>query len=179
MYGSLVSKYYKCKFKLKNIEINDKKVQLIMQIYILNEGKMKNRPTIKITKSLIKFYENIINDEKCEPYKILKKKRLYGIPKEVGCFNLERYNYTEDELVNNYFYKWEHMANKSKIWNKRINTWLGEFDENNNIKFFNDEVQEKFYEKYGLEPDEQCVEIHNKSIISIKKYKIKKWIDSF
>ena len=150
-----------------------------MQIFILNEGKMKSRPNIKIAKTLIKFYENIINEENCEAYKILRRKRLYGIPKEIGCFNLERYNFTHKELVNNYFYKWEYMASNSKIWNKRISTWFGEFDENNNIKFINDELQEKFYEKYGLEPDEQSIETHNKSICEIKKYKIKNWIDKF
>ena len=176
---NILKKYYKHKFKFKNTEVNDKKVQLMMQIYILNEGKMKSRPTIKVTKSLIKFYESIINDEKCESYRILKRKRLFGIPNEIGCFNLERYNYSREELENNYFYKWEFMASKSKIWNERINTWFGEFDKNNNIKFSNDDLEEKFYEKYGLEPDEQSIETHNKSINSIEKYEIKNWIQSF
>ena len=166
---NIISKFYNKKFVFKNNEVNDKKVQLIMKIFILNEGKMRSRPNIKITSTLIKFYENIINEDKCESYKILKNKRLYGISKEIGCFNLERYNYTHEELVNNYFYKWEYMANNSKIWNERISTWFGEFDENNNIKFINDDLQEKFYEKYGLEPDEQNKETHNKSICQIKK----------
>ena len=91
---------------------------------------------------------------------------------------MERYNYDYDDIMKNYFYKWEYMANGSPIWKKRIDCWFGEFDKENNINFPNDDLMEKFYEKYGLEPDEQSEEVHMKGLIKLKRYPIKEWIDN-
>mgnify|MGYP001230448256 CR=1 FL=1 len=173
----IVSKFYNTNFVFKNTDINDKKVQLFMFIYLLNNGKTKSKPNIKITKELKNFYESIIKDEN-KTYEILKYKRLYGIPKEIGCFNLERFNYKHKNIVNNYFNNWEFMANKSEIWKGRIEECFGKVDMNK-INFPNSELEEKFYDKYNLEPDEQNLETHNKSICEIEKYNLTEWIKSF
>ena len=83
-----------------------------------------------------------------------------------------------EEIRNNYFYNWECGANKSKYWKSIFEHWAIEFDENKNPIFINDDIQEKFYEKYNLEPDEQSIETHNKSIKEINCYDVKDWMRS-
>ena len=64
------------------------------------------------------------------------------------------------------YFNWEYNTRNTPYWK--------EIYEKNNItfnnykpQFLNDEEEEKFYEEYGLEPDEQSNEIHEKSIIEI------------
>ena len=45
------------------------------------------------------------------------------------------------------------------------------------ICFKNIDEEEKFYEKYNYEPDEQRIETQQKSILKIKKTPIKKWLN--
>jgi len=170
----IIEKYYDTIITINNDEIHDKKMQLLKFVYLQNNLiKQKSKHfKIKVKKEFISYYEELLNDED----KILKNKRHFSVPKAIGCFNLERYNFDIDFIKNNYFYKWESCANISPIWKKRFESWGVDFNSDNNPVFLNDELLEKFYSKFGLEPDEQDNETHNKSIGLIVKYDIKNWI---
>ena len=43
------------------------------------------------------------------------------------------------------------------------------------VVFPNDDKQEEFYQKYGLEPDEQPKEIQEMSIMEINKCELRDW----
>lgn len=175
----IISNYYKRKIKIIHEDILDKRFQVLMYVYKKNGNETKRKIfKIKINKEVKKFYESISVMESKPVYDYLSRVRKFKIPKEIGCFNLERYNYDYDEIIKNYFYKWESMANCSPIWNERIECWFGKFDKENNIYFPNDDLMEKFYEKYGLEPDEQSEEVHMKGLNKLKRYPIKEWIDN-
>lgn len=56
------------------------------------------------------------------------------------------------------------------MWEERINSCNGIIDHiNQKIIFNHDEDLERFYQNYGLEPDEQKMEIQEKTIQNIKQ----------
>ena len=60
----------------------------------------------------------------------------------------------KEELVSN----WEYYAYKCPYWREAIDKYEGVID-NNKIVFKSDDNHENFYEKYGLEIDEQSLKI--------------------
>lgn len=59
--------------------------------------------------------------------------------------------------------KWDYYASFSPLWKERIEQYNGRIDDDlNRIVFDDDDDQEEFYDQYGYEPDEQCLEILNK-----------------
>jgi len=107
-------------------------------------------------------------------YKTLKQKRKYSISKNIGCFELERYKYN---LNNMFWYNWEYFAYKSPLWKKRFDKYKIKVDDKNKkIIFLDEEQEEKFYEEYNYEPDEQSKETQEKSTLQIKKISYKKWL---
>ena len=104
----------------------------------------------------------------------IKEKRKYEISDTIGCFKLDRYD--DEHYINSYLYNWEYYANFSPIWRKRIENHCGKF-EGKELKFDNIDLQEKFYEKYGYEPDEQDMKTHMKSVRDMKeKVTMNKWL---
>ena len=177
----IVKKYYNnsC-ICIKYTQQFDKQIQLMMFIWTTNKTKKKKKNfKIKVNKELMKFYEKITIKKEIEPYKLLKTTRKYEVPNEIGCFVLERNNYNLDEIKEMYFYKWLYYCKDCPYWKEIIEKWCIEFDENKEPIFMNDELLEKFYSKFGLEPDEQTIETHNKSIKKIENYEMNKWINSF
>jgi hypothetical protein len=70
------------------------------------------------------------------------------------------------------------MANGSPFWRKRFESWGVEFNESGKIEFMNVDVEEKFYEKFNYEPDEQSNETHKRFLFEIKKCKYRDWVNS-
>ncbi len=109
------------------------------------------------------------------PRKILLNNRYYGIKDNIGCFKSNR----SDNFVNNFRYNWLYYAKESEIWKMRIicygriDKW-NKIDDNltHNPVFKNDDLQEKFFSQYGLEPDEQSLEVQLKSIKKVKNKNI-------
>lgn len=57
---------------------------------------------------------------------------------------------------------WLYYCRKSPVWLKRILDARGRIDDvNKTVAFESDDDLEAFYDVWGLEPDEQCVEMHN------------------
>jgi hypothetical protein len=109
-------------------------------------------------------------------YKTLSKRRIYGISKDIGCFNLSRDNF---DLNHIFWYHWEYYAYKCPLWRDRFEKCKIKVSDKKQIIEFNDDDElEEFYEEYGYEPDEQSKEIQEKSICKIERSNIKKWINS-
>lgn len=147
------------------------------EINRINVKKENNRISWKKNKRLVNKQSKMLiedNDMGEKAWKILKKKRKYEISNTIGCFKLDRDR--DEHYIKSYLYDWEYYANFSPIWRKRIETHKGIF-EGKELKFDNIDLQEKFYESYGFEPDEQDMETHMKSIRSMKeKVTMNKWL---
>tara|TARA_B110000495_G_C23011717_1_gene598455 strand:+ start:267 stop:1562 length:1296 start_codon:yes stop_codon:yes gene_type:complete len=125
----------------------------------------------------INFFGSILEDIllKIEtPYKIFQNKRLYSISDNIGCFNLQRDKY---DLNNIFWYHWEYFAYKSPIWKKRFDKYnININDKKQIIEFKNDDELEEFYQNYGFEPDEQNINIQEKSTKKVKKITLNDWL---
>jgi len=109
------------------------------------------------------------------PFKFLKTMRQYGVTPRIGCFALSRFNI--DNLQNNIWYHWEYYAYNNPVWNERFRIFKGIINNvTNEVDFKNDTFQDKFYDKYGYEPDEQSREVQDKSYIHIQKLCMDKWL---
>jgi len=174
----IIKTYFNSVFSFEHTKVHDIKIQLLMHVYksSMEIKEKKKQFTIRLPKNLKTFVEDVLKDSVDKPRNVLKKKRLYEIPESIGCFNLKRNQLTIEEIREMYFYHWEYYASKSNYWKSIFEHWAIEFDEKEEPIFINDDIYEKFYEKYNLEPDEQSLETHNKSIKYIKPYDIKDWV---
>jgi hypothetical protein len=97
-------------------------------------------------------------------YKILSLVTIYNVD-DHGYLNLFYLNRHKYDLENAYLSDWLFYASFSPLWKKRIETYGGTIDsENKKIIFNSDDNLEIFYEKYGYEPDEQSVDIQNRTL---------------
>jgi hypothetical protein len=102
-------------------------------------------------------------------YKTLEKANLIPIDKHqiMSLFKLSRNKYNIREM---YLKNWLYYASFSLIWSKRIRQFGGIVNHNDMRVDFkeepNDDLMQEFYERYGLEPDEQTKDIQEKSIMS-------------
>ena len=110
---------------------------------------------ININKKDVEKYSINYDDEK--RYKILRMEYKYNLRTEYSkIFQLTEIDIVErkEELVSN----WEYYAYKCPYWREAIDKYEGVID-NNKIVFKSDDNHENFYEKYGLEIDEQSLKI--------------------
>lgn len=130
-----------------------------------------------------KQYEDEGEDDKktiIKPYQKLKTNRLYQNEQTIGSFNLSRFHLTKD-YKEIYRHNWEYFACRSKIWRERLKKF--DFEENHEkLKIiFKDDPEdykyEEFYEQYGYEPDEQLLEVQEKSTCEIPKMEYKVWLE--
>jgi hypothetical protein len=154
------------------------KKHVLMGIYKIMFQKESN---VNINKIIIKHNdENIaylqhLRHYKGAPYKFLKIMRHFGINKSIGCFDLARFQV--DNLHNAIWYNWEYYAFNNPIWKERFRVYNGVINPiTKEIDFKNDIYLEKFYNKYGYEPDEQSQDVQDKAYIPIQKYSIRDWL---
>ena len=134
----------------------------------------------KEVKNILETDESCRNDGKLNDvnyiYKTLSKRRIYGISKNIGCFNLARQN---KDINHIFWYHWEYYAYKCPLWQGRFDKYNIEINEKKQTIDFKDEDEyEEFYEEYGYEPDEQSSDIQEKSICKMENFTIKNWINS-
>jgi hypothetical protein len=113
-------------------------------------------------------YETIESSDHLESYRILRNGCICGIDdqKYLNLFKLERHKVTN--LSDIYNDKWLYHASFSPTWFDRIKLYKGYIDyEHKQVKFISDDCEEDFYSRYGYEPDEQPLNIKNKSISNI------------
>ena len=124
------------------------------------------------------IYEPITGSNDLKNYKILEIAYMCGIDdlKHLSLFKLIRNKYN---LQEKYWYNWEYHASFSPVWSKRIQKHKGYTDYNKQKVTFkedpDDDLMQEFYGLYGLEPDEQKLDVQNKSIQSIEKIHNWKW----
>ena len=125
-----------------------------------------------------------VDPEDIIPYKTakdLKRGCQFGIDdlKHLSLFKLTRDKY---DIHKEYWYRWEYFASFSPIWADRLQQYGGHCDHENKKVIFkedpDDDLMQEFYALYGLEPDEQPLEIQYKSISPIEKKHNWKWFNN-
>jgi len=172
----------------KNIHhFNMKRIILLSKI-ICYYGIYKNKNVQFITKKYIsiciedediieyktkcvdlQFKKDSFKLSKIPAYKILSTTTLYNIDKHctLSVFSLKR---DKIDIRNAYLNNWLYYASFTPIWLERICFYKGSVDHiKQKVIFETDDDEEEFYKYYGYEPDEQKVEVQNKSIQKIEK----------
>lgn len=153
-----------------NININHILLSKIMTLFSKKAELKKGKSIyVHVEPEDVIIYEPIIGSEDIDPRKILEMAYICGIDdfKHLSLFKLSRNKY---DLQKKYWYNWQYHASFSPVWNKRIREFKGYTDfVKQKVIFIDDDLMEDFYEFYGLEPDEQKIDIQNKSIQEIEK----------
>jgi hypothetical protein len=103
-------------------------------------------------------------------YKILPVVTKHAINTEnmLGLFTLSRDIHTYEDLQKMYHYHWLYYARNTPIWEKRIQEFDGQSnDEKKDIDFDDEELEEEFYNQFSYEPDEQKIEVQQRNIGTI------------
>ena len=133
------------------------------------------QPSIKIIEMLNQNDKDIrARHDNCDRvYRILSDFRMYTVHEMVGVFKLNRYSVSNfnQECRN----RWEYYANNSFIWRERIQQFRGEI-KSGCVVFPEIAKEEKdFYDKYGLELDEQSRDTQMQSTCDIDDLSIEEW----
>ena len=105
-----------------------------------------------------------------QPRKILHSVKLRDIDEQKCIGGLFRLTRDTSDIVTAYRDDWLYAASFSPLWLARITGNNGQInEETKEVTFKDDESLEQFYEKYGLEPDEQRLEIQQKSTGALSK----------
>ena len=164
-----------------SLNINPNIILLSKIVTLFSNSKKGKNMYISVDPEDIIQYKTIIGNNDILAYQILKKACICGIDdfKHLSLFKLTRNKYNLQET---YWYHWEYHASFSPIWLKRIKQFGGYRDYSNRQLLFvkkpDDILLQEFYKLYGLEPDEQKLDIQNKSIQPIEKIYDWKWFNN-
>jgi len=164
--------------RISKINTNMKHILLtkIMTLFSSMEKLKKGKIIyIAVEPEDIIHYDTIHGNRELKAYNILKHVYMCGIndTNHLSLFKLTRTKY---DLKDAYLNNWEYHASFSPLWSQRIQ-WFGGYPDYNiqKIVFTDEELVQKFYRLYGYEPDEQKLEVQEKSVGSIKKVYNWKW----
>jgi hypothetical protein len=143
----------------------------IMSIVSKNRNLIKGKNFYMLVEpeDVIQF-ETIESSDDLESYRILRNGCICGIDdqKYLNLFELVRNKMIN--LSDTYNDKWLYHASFSPIWFDRIKLYKGYVDyEHKQVKFISEDWEEDFYSRYGYEPDEQPLNVKNKSISNINR----------
>jgi hypothetical protein len=146
---------------------------LILRYYSkLNKLKMGKNLYIQIDMTEIEEYRTILLKQ---PRKILKSACIHSID-EHGYLSLFQLKRDDTDIVAAYRNDWLYTASFSPLWNSRIKQHNGTLNvETKEVVFETDDDTEEFYSQFGLEPDEQALEVQNKSIAPIRSIDTINW----
>jgi hypothetical protein len=153
------------KTQIKNRQ-NKRKMILsrIMACYsFLNELKMGKNTRVQAENEDVEIYKTQITQIPLSPYKILPNTCKYSIDStnHLSLFHLKR---DTQDIKTAYLDNWLYFASFSPIWKERISAYGGSINHEKKAIIFDDEEVERFYDNFGYEPDEQKIEVQNKSI---------------
>ena len=164
--------------RITKINTNIKHILLtkIMTLFSMTEKIKKGKIIyIAVDPDDIIQYDTVHGNRELKAYNILKNECICRIndTNHLSLFKLTRAKYV---LKDAYFNNWEYHASFSPLWSQRIQ-WYGGYPDYNSQKiiFTEDDSAQKFYRLYGYEPDEQKLEVQEKSVGSIKKVYNWKW----
>lgn len=158
-----------------NLNIDSKLILLskIMTLFSYKNNLKKGKSMyVSIDLNEIVQYETLLVDSQIKHYNVLKHSCMCGIDdlKHLSLFKLKRNNYDIKDIKNKYYFNWQYHASFSPLWSQRIREYKGYPDFIcQKILFIDEDLEEKFYNNYGYEPDEQSIETQNKSIMKIEK----------
>ena len=170
---------------LNNKYHNDnKRVILLSRIVhyfvVMNNIKLGKNIYVHIEPEDVILYETICADltEKDKrtilpARKILPLAKIYSIDNDnyLSLFDLKR---EKQDIKIAYYYNWIYHSSFSPLWRSRILKHCGRIDEKNKKIIFeeeedSDDNEQAFYDEFGYEPDEQKIDIQNKTIQDIRK----------
>ena len=167
----VISKY----FNITLANLNKNKRIYYLGVILKQGSKCKESHCISQCKEIKKE-----DKEVRRPWQILSRECKYGIDEYncLGLFELERNTISREELLNRYHHQWLYYASFSLLWKNRIEKYNGTINHETKQVIFSEEVEgegeggvevgdsdfEKFYNLFNLEPDEQKIEVQNKSI---------------
>ena len=122
----------------------------------------KKQINIKVSEDYIEKYKTIYPGT-LPPHRILQTACRFPIRSNIAkLFEFE----LDFDIVHEYFTKhWVYYASRSPAWEARVRELGGEMDEETKeVSFPNDESEEKFYETWGYNPDEQPMDLRKRCI---------------
>jgi hypothetical protein len=101
-----------------------------------------------------------------KPHKLLRQTVKYQVRQNtLAIFDHQHGIYKHEQIQSLYWYHWLYYANKSPIWVERISIYGGKLNhESYSVDFDTEDLKEAFYDKYGLEPDEQPKQLQEMNI---------------
>jgi hypothetical protein len=127
-----------------------------------SEISTKKQINIVVSEDYIEKYKTIFPGT-LPPHRILQTACRYPIRSNIAkLFEFE----LEFETMHHYFTKhWVYYASRSPTWEARVRELGAEMDdETKEISFPNDDAEEKFYETWGYNPDEQPMDLRKRCI---------------
>jgi hypothetical protein len=196
-YFKLTSKQKLFKDFNKELQSNTSKKEIILVANILalinqNDNLIKNKNFyVRVDPEEVIQYETIEADDKLRPYRILAQACVCKIQNNwVNLFQGFRNQNIKSGLKEKYDgwtvgavsekynsqNKWLYHASFSPMWFNRIKSCKGYVDYvKQEVKFVNEEWEEAFYNKYGLEPDEQPLQTKENALKLVKDDNASLW----
>jgi hypothetical protein len=166
---------------------NSKCISMIIFYLVVSESKLnKSTKYIAVDDRIIDDLEKHYNIFTGHISEKLKEKRIYATHDRVGPGHYGRFGLCKltDDDINNIStnekdkdydeqtyklkieccYYWEYYSKSTLYWRKIFSKYKITFDIQKNIHFQKDELMEEFYERNGLDFDEQSIETQEKSI---------------
>jgi len=133
---------------------------------VLKQVKMGRNLYIQIEDGQTNVY-NTIEEQAGRQYKVLPVARKYNIDDDnyLSLFKLSR---ETTDPVEAFRENWLFHASFSPLWSSRIESHGGSVKQNK-VTFEKEDDEEKFNERFNLEPDEQKLEVQEKSTGKIKQ----------
>ena len=177
--SKVIVNYYKKKSdkKIKIYNGEDKIHNLIATMFHLSLDDPPFREIhVQVNKEELDYAMNT-NKINIRLYKVLKEKRLFKISSNIGCFELRKYDSKYPNIKEIQWYHWEYFCYHSPLWKERFDKYQIDIDhEKFLISFKDDDEYEEFSEKYYYEPDEQSLEVQERSIGPISEISINDWL---
>ncbi len=150
---------------------SNKRVILLCKIVhcftVLANKKLGKNLYVHVEPEEVVLYETIQCGKDVTPRKILPLAKNYAIDSDnyLSLFDLKR---EKQDIKTAYYYNWLYYASFSPLWKSRILKCNGVIDVENRKVLFDDDDIDEFYDDYGYEPDEQTLEVENKTIQDIR-----------
>lgn len=165
---------FKKKFLMKYLNI------VILYLIIIEQSKLilHNKQTyIKVSEKELQLFTGYHKVHRhIYDWKFLKSVCKFSVVDYVHVFNNSRKDISYKDLIR---YNWEYYAFDSPIWKSRFECNNAYKNENTkSVVFKTDFDSEKFYQNYGLEPDEQDTNTQNTFIQEYKCVSIKQLFNS-
>jgi hypothetical protein len=183
---------FDCYSLFHDLSIENKKDTLLLKKG--DKKTIKKHIYVTANNKLLDVFETFNLDKtkrETHGYRTLKNAHHIGhtrkISDEIALFTLNRDYYDEDELKDILWYNWEYYTKGCPLWVMRIQEANGYYDDASKSVLFHekridgvvdDSNQQTFYDKYGLEPDEQSQIIQDNILLLNELEETNKLVDS-